>query len=196
MKDIRKIIGTIIGILGFIASLAGLTYAMQTFSATNNNTVTGGHACEPIVSYAKGQDITLNNDTGLKETTDYKTSNANTTLTFYAAPDCGTSKGTIYININTIGSSYVSTSAASTNLFQKLRYTIVKNTTTPQTYTGSITQSGQTAVDVGILERTATTYTVYIWVEELSGTSDTPDPDITFTGYISASARQTSSFDK
>lgn len=182
MRDIRKIMGTLIGILGFIAAMAGLTYAMYVDTETNSNVVSGGHDCEEIVSYTKGADIAITSANALKEVTNYTESSAQTELTFYAT--CGTSIGTIYINTGTNTSSHL--------LENMLRYTIIKNTSPTETYTGYITNTGDTAIEVGKLETTETTYTVHIWIE-YNGESD---PDSTFSGYIHASARQTSSFDE
>ena len=97
MKDMRKIMGTLIGILGFIVAIAGLTYAMYQANTRKDNII-GGHDCQEIISYTKGTDVLESSGVGLKEVNDYTEGSVHTEITLYAT--CGTSEGTIYIHTN------------------------------------------------------------------------------------------------
>ena len=189
MRDIRKILGTLIGIIGFIAAMAGLTYAMYTFSEIDPNSITGKGCIN--INYIKGEDVSANE-------IDFQTSHINspvqTKLTFYqnATEQCGKNNGTIYINTSTSTSSNLLSSGA-------LKYTIEKrigNNAVSETFTGYITNTGDTAVDIGLLEDEQTTYTVYIWLEkDPTGTiTNATISEATYEGYIHASADQSSTF--
>lgn len=198
MEDKRKIIGTLIGILGFIAVMAGLTYAMYTIDDSNANVIKGGHECINI-SYAKGNDI---NATELNFVDVYTESAATTTITFYEDETCGNYNGTIYIYTNESSSSSLLTGLTTSGVSHGvLRYTIEKKVGSngvSETYTGYITSKGDTEIEVGLLENSQTTYTVYLWLEkDTTGTIDNGTiSEVTYSGYIHASARQTSTYTK
>lgn len=210
MEDQRKILGTLLGILGFIAVMAGLTYAMYTVNITNSNTISGGHECINI-NYSKTSDISVNE---LEQVDNYTETKATTKVTFYqnnSSKDCGNSVGTIYIYTSSAGNGLTSgitetiTSGTSTTTFNHgvLRYTIEKrigsSTTISETYTGYVTNAnGDTAVEVGRLESSSTTYTVYLWLEKDSTNTITESTisEVKYSGYIHAGARQSSTYDK
>ncbi len=210
MEDQRKILGTLLGILGFIAVMAGLTYAMYTVNITNSNTISGGHECINI-NYSKTSDISVNE---LEQVDNYTDTKAITTVTFNqnnSSKDCGNSLGTIYIYTNSAGTGLLSgitetiTSGTSSTTLNHgvLRYTIEKkigsSTTISETYTGYVTNAnGDTAVEVGRLESTSTTYTVYLWLEKDATNTITESTisEAQYSGYIHASARQSSTYDK
>lgn len=194
MRDLRKIIGTLIGIMGFIAAMAGLTYALQTFSASgifgNTNNVLRG-SCVSI-NYQKGNDVTASE---LDFHSSHTESPIQTTITFYQNPseECGNNIGTIHINTSSTTSSSLLSSGV-------LKYTIEKKIGTnsvSETYTGTITQTGDTTIEVGKLENENTTYKVYIWLENPQNGSVTNETisEAQYSGYIHASARQGSTFE-
>jgi len=192
MRDLRKILGTLIGIIGFIAAMAGLTYAMYTFfdSATFGNSDAPLKTCINI-SYEKGENVSANE---LDFQTTHIDSPIQTKLTFYqnADDECGTNIGTIYINTSTSTSSSLLSSGA-------LKYTIEKQIGTnavSETYTGYVTQTGDTEVNIGKLEEQETTYTVYLWLEkDPTGTvTNATISEAQYSGYIHTSARQGSTF--
>lgn len=196
MEDKRKIIGTLIGILGFIAAMAGLTYAMYTANITNSNVITGGHNCINI-NYTNGNNIDANE---LNFVGNYTDSGAKTSITFYQDASCGNNVGTIYINTAEESSNSLITGLTTSGVNHGvLKYTIEKKVGTSavsETYTGYITNKGDTAIDIGKLEDISTTYTIYLWLEnDPSGTiTNSTISEATYSGYIHASARQTSTY--
>ena len=208
MEDKRKILGTLLGILGFIAVMAGLTYALYTTNQTNSNTISGGHECVNI-NYEKGTDI---NVTELEQVDSYTETKASTIITFNqnnTKGDCGNSIGTIYINtqeastglIDGITETITSGTSTTTSTHGVLRYTIEKkvgsSTTVAATYTGYVNKTGDTAVDVGKLNTSTTTYTVYLWLEKDSTNTITESTisEAKYSGYIHAGARQSSTYE-
>lgn len=209
MEDQRKILGTLLGILGFIAVMAGLTYAMYTVNITNSNTISGGHECVNI-NYSKTSDISVSE---LEQVDNYTDTTATTTVTFNqnnSSKDCGNSIGTIYIYTSSAGNGLISgitetiTSGTQTTTLTHgvLRYTIEKrvgsSSTISETYTGYVTNIGDTAVEIGRLESTSTTYTVYLWLEKDATNTITESTisEVKYSGYIHAGARQSSTYDK
>ena len=209
MEDQRKILGTLLGILGFIAVMAGLTYAMYTVNITNSNTISGGHECVNI-NYSKTSDISVSE---LEQVDNYTDTTATTTVTFNqnnSSKDCGNSIGTIYIYTSSAGNGLISgitetiTSGTQTTTLTHgvLRYTIEKrvgsSSTISETYTGYVTNIGDTAVEIGRLESTTTTYTVYLWLEKDATNTITESTisEVKYSGYIHAGARQSSTYDK
>ncbi len=209
MEDQRKILGTLLGILGFIAVMAGLTYAMYTVNITNSNTISGGHECVNI-NYSKTSDISVSE---LEQVDNYTDTTATTTVTFNqnnSSKDCGNSIGTIYIYTSSVGNGLISgitetiTSGTQTTTLTHgvLRYTIEKrvgsSSTISETYTGYVTNIGDTAVEIGRLESTSTTYTVYLWLEKDATNTITESTisEVKYSGYIHAGARQSSTYDK
>lgn len=199
MEDKRKIIGTLIGILGFVAAMAGLTYAMYTANVTNSNVITGGHNCINI-NYTNGNNIDAHE---LNFVDNYTESGAKTSITFYQDASCGNNEGTIYIYTNTTDND--KTDSLITGLITDgeshgvLKYTVEKKVGTSavsETYTGYIANRGDTAIDIGKLENSSTTYTIFLWLEnDPSGTiTNSTISEATYSGYIHASARQTSTY--
>lgn len=208
MEDKRKIFGTLLGILGFIAVIAGLTYAMYTTSQTNSNTIAGAHECVNI-NYKKGTDI---NVTELEQVDSYTQTKASTVITFNQDNnngDCGNSIGTIYINtqeatdglINGITETITSGTQSTSLTHGILRYTIEErigtSTTVSQVFEGYVNKIGDTAVEVGRLNSTSTKYTVYLWLEKdkTNTITESTISEARYSGYIHAGARQSSTFE-
>ena len=194
MKDTRKIFGTLLGILGFIAVMAGLSYAMYVLFLSNNNVIAGRHDCMNIV-YNKGTDISASD---LEFVASYSQSSANTSIVFNESGQCQTkSIGTIsfYTDSSTSSTllSGITTNGVSHGV---LKYTIVNAADSTDIYEGYITNTGDTDVDIGILNSSSTTYNVYLWLEEDPNENVTLDTisEAVYSGYIHASARQSTSF--
>ena len=190
MNDLRKIIGTVIGILLFVALIAGLTYALYTVTL-NNASVTGGHQCITI-NYSKGTDISVNE---LEFVTSYTETPAYTTVTFYNDGSCGAnSVGTISIYTNSNTSSVLTNGVVVNSVtYYPLKYTVINNST-QTAYTGYIQNTGDTDIDVGVLSDSSNTYTVYLFIEKDSGgiITDEAVSEAIYSGYVHASARQES----
>ena len=188
VEDIRKIVGTIIGIVCFIALIAGLTYAMYTYNVSNNTVVDASGSCVNI-AYSKGIDV---NTSSVDFVSGYTYSDVNTTVTFNKSNSCDSNVvGIISIYTDSTTSSSLYTGLGNHGV---LKYTIVKNTATPVVYTGYISNTGDTNVDIGFLENTTTTYTVYLWLEEDATGTITNDTisQASYSGYIHASVKLTS----
>jgi len=191
MKDQRKIIGTLFGILAFIAIMSGLTYALYTFAEITDETATG-ETCFDI-SYNKGDDVNVSE---LDFVDNYTESAIKTIVTFHQKNCTAKNNGTIHINTSSVSSSLVSGISG----HGVLKYTIEKrvgtSTNVSQTYTGYITGVGTTNVDIGLLENQTATYTVYLWLEKDPTNTITNETisEATYAGTISAEAKQTSTF--
>ena len=184
MEEKRKIFGLIIGIIGFIAVIAGLTYAYISINTTNNSTVDASLSCVDIV-YSKGTDVEVSD---VNFVSGYTYSDVNTTVTFYKSNTCNSNvEGTISIYTNATTSSTLLSSGV-------LKYTIVKNTNPEEVFTGYINSTGDTDVNIGLLESTETTYTVYLWLEENSSVTLEDITEASYSGYVHASAKNTSTF--
>ena len=53
----QKLIGTIIGVIFFVALIAGATFAWLTFNATVTNGAYNGTTQNFVINYTKGKDI-------------------------------------------------------------------------------------------------------------------------------------------
>ena len=195
MEEKRKIIGTLIGILGFIVAIAGLTYAMYTTSVSSN-TITGGHECITI-NYTKGEDVAASE---LNFVSNYTESPAQTEIVFYQDASCGNNLGTLYIYTNQNSSDSLITGLTTDGQTHGvLKYTVTKqigSQSATEIATGYITNKGDTAIEVGKLENTSTTYKVYLWLEidETGTITNSTISEAQYSGYIHASARQTSTY--
>jgi len=181
----RKLWGTILGILAFIALIAGLTYAWYTWRS-NNVIINGTSGCFTIL-YTNGPDI--GNGTEDPASIDMSSTymgGLSTTVSMGVSTSCNiTGTGTIYLYTNTTGTSSVLLSEGA------LKYAVVASGSVVSS--GSIT-SAALGNDIPIynnfnLSSGAVTYTVYVW---LDGTiADNDYVDTTYSGYIHASAVQT-----
>ena len=160
-----------------IISLLGTTYAYINLNNQPNN-ATGQAGCF-VVNYS-AQEI---NATNLTTTTNYE-DGATTTVTLSQNTDC---------KIYTTASIYIHTDSSTTAPIsnpQALKFKIYNGTTLINEGTISQTAS-DTAIATGLpLSTTATTYTIYIWID--SNISLGAYDAKTYSGYIYADSTQTS----
>lgn len=168
----RKLYGTIIGVLAFIALVAGLTYAWFTW-ASGNTTISGDSGCFTI-QYTNGAAISG----GLSPSADY-TGGKSTTATLNIASTC-TTEGDATISLTTNGSTTVPLNE------NAVKYAVYQGTTAINS--GVVTGGTQTLATGIELTKVATTYTVYIWVD--GEIADNDYVGTSYSGYISASAVQ------
>lgn len=158
------------------------TYAYLTINAKNTNDSTGTAGCFEV-TYV-GQAIENSN---LKSTTSYSTTEAQTTVKLSKAENCEIyEKATIKINT-------ASNITAPINNPQALKYKVIKSSgdgTILSGGEGTITTTGDTTLATVSLTETQTTYTIYIWIDSnLSlGYYDAKS----YSGYIYADAISTS----
>jgi len=148
----------IIGICVLCISLLAGTLAYYNTTLFNDLTVdTITHGLDYYINYSNGQDIS---GVSLSMTSDYSTSAANTSITFYKTDNTYDIYGHIYLDVNEIGTN-LATSAA-------LKYTLVNNGNVVTT--GSLKDSAagdSVLVKANIpLETTEQIYTIYIWLDE------------------------------
>ena len=194
MRDMRKILGTIIGILAFIAVMAGLSYAIYAFLISNNSVVKGSHDCVDI-QYIKGTDV---NESEVDFVDSYTQTPVRTSIVFNETGNCvAKSTGTISIYTNPATSSTLISGITSDGIEHGvLKYAIVNQNNNSEIYEGYITNTGDTNIDVGLLNRTQTTYNVYLWLEADSTNTVTNETisQANYAGYIQATARQSSKY--
>lgn len=169
-ENIKSII--IIGVIVLFS--LGSTYAFLNFSASNN-TATGVGGCFKV-NYS-GQAI---NNLSIQSTSTY-TEGASSDVILSKSTDCKIyTEAEIYIHTNTTTTAPISNGA--------LKYKVLNGNTTVGE--GSVTATGDTKLATVTLSNTATTYKVYLWID--SDTSNGTYHETTYSGYIFASAIQTS----
>lgn len=202
--DKKKFIGTVIGVIFFVALIAGATFAWLTLTPTfTNNSVTGG-TTNFIVDYTKGSTISglkIINSSSVATTAMTTAATGKTTVKAYRAANDADGNLTIKL-ITTSSNALVSTTGP-------LRYAVCSGTCT---LTGSPVAS-VTASSTGLLAKgtvtsteqqlllsdgiatTEKSYDIYLWLDQTTiySNSDTYLPNgtgLTYAGYISASAVQ------
>ena len=156
MKNRSKLIGYIIGIFLFICVIGGDTFAWYRKTIYNVNVVGVTKNLEDYITYSSGS-VT---QSVLTPTDDY-TEGSSTTITLYKKDSpYDNIYGHIYIDINTM----------SVDLSKELRYTVVNNTTSAVVGEGLFYPYAEGASVPAAynmdLSSTATTYTIYIWIDE------------------------------
>lgn len=174
--DNKKLFGAIIGVIAFIAVIAGATYAWFTW-ASGNTELSGTTGCFTIV-YDKGTDIS-----GSLIPASDKSGGKSAEVTINIDPDCtiaGTA--TLKLTTNTTGTTLPLDEGA-------VKWALYDGTT--ELGTGTVTASGTIDLKTVTLTTSAKTYTFYVW---LDGTiADNDYVGTTYSGYISAVATQTAS---
>lgn len=177
-----KIIGLIIGIMGFVAVVAGLTYAWLTWTSSTN--ITGNSGCFDI-TYT-GTEITGN----LQMSSAYS-GGLSSSVTMKISSSCTNVSGTGTIYLNT-----TSFKAGTTDKLAggALKYAVVVGDSATPITTGTVT-SGDKAIysDFALASSasTATTYKVYVWLD--GATADGSYIGASYVGSIHASAVQIAS---
>lgn len=175
--DKKKLIGSIIGVMAFIALVAGATYAWVTMNASVvNGTYTIG-TMNFSVKYLKGSDVT--SVPALSTPTTSTARSLSVTANKTDAPG----NLTIYLNTS-------STTLAS----GALNYAVCigpcsKTDLTQATYKGTVSGTGKLPILSNTeLTASATTYYIYFWLDpaKVSGGEN-------YSGFISAEAEQTHS---
>ncbi len=179
-KSDKNIVKLLVLIILLITLALGGTYAFLTLSKNANNQKSTAGCFK--VNYT-GQAI---NATNLSVTTNYL-EGAKTTVSLSKASDCQAyTKANIYIHTNT-------QAEGTTAPIEKgaLKYKILNGTTV--TSEGTITEKGATKTILSNVDvtTTATTYTIYIWIDS-SLTSNREFDQTKYSGYIYADSTQTS----
>ncbi len=180
-----KIIGSIVGIVVFVAMIAGLTYAWFTWRSSNIP-VAGNSNCF-IIDYDIGQEIGSASDKASFDLVESYDEGQAAIVTLSINEKCVgmKGKGVLYLNTN---------SAATDNAIIKgaLKYTIIKKVgdESEEVGTGTITTKNKLKlVDNIPLDTTSkVTYEVWVWID---GTiADNTYYKANYSGYISAEVTQ------
>ncbi len=177
--NVRKLFGTIIGIIAFIILIAGATFAWYTW--TSNNTIVNGTTGCFTIDYIKGTDISAGS---LIMSSTYS-GGLSATVTINISSSCSiTGTADIILTTNVTGTT------AALLAESALKYAVYQGATYVNAGTISATGALTVANDI-TLTTTATAYTVYVWLD--GSIADNEYVGYTYSGYISASAQQTSS---
>ena len=168
----HKLLGTIIGVLAFIALVAGLTYAW--FTWTSGNTILNGTTDCFTINYVNGQAISGE----IVPSVDY-TGGKTTTVQIGIDPSC-TIGGTGTIKLTTEESTTVSLENGA------VKYAVYNGAS--EVSSGTVT-SGTIDLATVNLTTSQVTYTVYIWVD--GAVTDNSYVGTAYSGYIHATAEQT-----
>lgn len=181
----------IIIIMILICLSLGSTYAFLQISSSGNN-VTGEGGCF-VVNYTGEAGQYISPSEKLTTSSDY-TSGGSSTVTLSKNSDCKIyTKANIYLNTNENGTS--------PDLLTEnaLKYTVVTKTNNTDTViaSGEITATSATKLATVNLTETATTYTIYIWIDNSITYGSTKIYDgLTYSGYIYADAQQESTYNE
>ena len=172
-----KFVGTIFGIVLFIALIAGFTYAWLSWRS-NNIEMRGTTGCFNI-DYGVSQQIGSDSVKESLEMTSIYTEGLSAKVSLALKSTCSNVLGTATL--------YLNTSSASSNILNgALKYTVLNGDTVIGT--GVINTSDRITLinDIDISSTTPTTYTVYVWLD--GSVADNSYANVSYTGYISAEA--------
>ena len=168
----HKIVGTVIGVLAFIALVAGLTYAW--FTWTSGNTIINGTTECFTINYVNGQNISGE----IVPSASY-TGGKTTTVQIGISPSC-TIGGTGIIKLTTEASTTMNLADGA------VKYAVYNGGS--EVSSGSVT-SGTIDLATVNLTTSQVTYTIYIWVD--GEITDNTYVGTSYSGYIHATAEQT-----
>ncbi len=173
-----KLIGAIFGIILFIGLIAGFTYAWVSWQSSNIK-IEGTAECFDI-DYGISQQIGSASTKGSLNMASSYTEGLSAKVTLALKTGCSvTGTGKLYLNTNTSGTS--------TDILKgALKYAVLVDSATTPSATGTITVTGQKLLldSINISSTTATTYTVYVWLD--GEIADNTYANLTYNGYISA----------
>lgn len=176
MDNKKKLWGTILGVVAFIALVAGVTYAWFTW-ASDNTIINGQSGCFNIV-YEKGTDVSGT----LTPSATYE-GGVNATVKINISDACNIT-GQATISLNTEEATNLDLAAGA------VKYAVYQGS--DEIATGTIDQTGDKDLATVTLTQAATAtteYTVYVWID--GALSDNSYVGKTYSGYIHASATQT-----
>lgn len=170
----HKLIGTVIGVLAFIALIAGLTYAW--FTWTSGNTILGGSTECFTINYVNGQNIS-------GQITPSASYTGGKTTTVQIGIDSG-------CNIGGTGTIKLTTDSSDENAINledgAVKYAVYNGDT--EVKSGNVIAGTMDLATVN-LTKSLVTYTIYVWVD--GAVVDNTYVGKSYSGYIHASAEQT-----
>lgn len=204
--DNKKLIGTIVGVIGFVALIAGATFAWLSVTATVNNQFVGGTK-NFIINYGKGTDIgtSTNKVLQLRNPTKSQVTTGKTTVTAAKTErDAPASHFILTLNLttNTFVTDSVIYAACKTSACPTTALATVAANGTITCGTGvtcgKITHGSKTAINVYDDTTTfntdaavdSTSYDVYLWIDSVLLSNEDMNASASIAGNISASATQ------
>ena len=164
-----KVIGSLLGIFGFIALVAGATYAWLTWRS-NNIIIAGSTECFDVVYYRKDLG-TVENPAKIKFMTNYNRDNLNQVVENPQYAEVGLSLDPRCTNVAGLGKLYLTTNVSTDDILLTggLYYTLVKVENSTETFIkdGPITTEGDILLQDNIFVSATTggiKYRVYIWI--------------------------------
>ena len=175
----KKLIGTIIGVIAFVALISGATFAWLTYAVNVTGGTYNGDSTNFVVNYTKGTDIS---DVPILTSPTVSTARS---LVVSANKTSTSVDGTLSIKLTTTSSDILTTSGA-------IKYKACQGECADLTSNvGTVTASGTVEIFSGVLQSSATSYYVYFWIDAATFSNDHVGK--TYSGYISAEAQQTQS---
>lgn len=169
-----KIIGTVTGVLAFIAVIAGLTYAW--FTWVSSNTIIGGTTECFTINYVNGQNIS-----GQINPSSSYTGGKKTTVQIGIDSGCNIGgTGTIKLTTDSSTGTAIDLSEGA------VKYAVYNGDT--EVSSGNVANGTMNLATVN-LTKSLVTYTIYVWVD--GSVIDNSYIGKTYSGYIHASAEQT-----
>lgn len=180
--DKRKLAGAIIGVIAFVALIAGATFAWLTRNVNVTNNAFTGNTLNFIVDYTKGENIS-----NLKEFTSPTPSTSGLTkITVKAGKGDSNLPGKLTITLNTTSTS----NAIITDGYIKYGYCI--GTCSSFAGTGTVnTTSPINIITNTALQDSVTDYNIYFWYD--GNMNSKTYEGLNYKGNITASASQTES---
>ena len=164
-----KVIGSLLGIFGFIALVAGATYAWLTWRS-NNIIIAGSTECFDVVYYRKDLG-TAQNPAKIKFMTNYNRDNLNQVVENPQYAEVGLSLDPRCTNVAGLGKLYLTTNVSTDDILLTggLYYTLVKVENSTETFIkdGPITTEGDMLLQDNIFVSSTTggvKYRVYLWI--------------------------------
>lgn len=175
----KKLIGTIIGVIAFVALISGATFAWLTYAINVTGGTYNGASTNFVVNYTKGTDIS---DVPILTSPTVSTARS---LVVSANKTSTSVDGTLSIKLTTTSSDILTTSGA-------IKYKACQGECADLTSNvGTVTASGTVEIFSGVLQSSVTSYYVYFWIDAATFSNDHVGK--TYSGYISAEAQQTQS---
>lgn len=187
----KKLIGTIIGVIAFIALIAGATFAAFSFAANVTNGTYNATTGEFKFTYSGTNEITgasmLTSSATYSTMTNAATGKYTLTITKSAnSPAAGTFNIKLHVNSNGLTTNSIKYKVCPT--------TDCSGTISGTTLTGATAGSDisiyTSASDFNAAGSVSKTYYIYFWLD--SATLVNADMNATFGGYVYASATQAS----
>lgn len=191
--DTKKTIGAVLGVVAFIALIAGATFAWFTASATVTNATYNGTACSYALTVTGGNISTSLPLASATASSDYFYAKTHTTIGAQGVMSTVSAKLANSCSASLAGAATIKatiTAGASTNC--PLSYAVFSGSTTDYTGTplakGNITSS--TAVNLvttGTLTTTAQTYKIWLYLDG-DQITDSACMNLTYTGNITVTS--------